>query len=48
MQTCVSVAPLLGLLGTVTGMLVTLTALATGSGGDKQWASLHREYRRLY
>lgn len=35
MQTCVSVAPLLGLLGTVTGMLATFAALATGSGGDK-------------
>ncbi len=35
MQTCVSVAPLLGLLGTVTGMLSTFGALATGSGGDK-------------
>jgi len=35
MQTCVSIAPLLGLLGTVTGMLATFAALATGSGGDK-------------
>lgn len=35
MRTCVSVAPLLGLLGTVTGMLATFAALATGSGGDK-------------
>jgi biopolymer transport protein ExbB len=35
MQTCVSVAPLLGLLGTVTGMLATFAALATGSGGEK-------------
>ena len=35
MQTCVSVAPLLGLLGTVTGMLSTFAALASGSGGDK-------------
>ena len=35
MQTCVSVAPLLGLLGTVTGMLATFAALATGSGGDE-------------
>jgi len=35
MRTCVSVAPLLGLLGTVTGMLATFAALATGSGGEK-------------
>ena len=27
--------PLLGLLGTVTGMLTTFGALATGSGGEK-------------
>ena len=34
MQTCVSVAPLLGLLGTVTGMLATFAALATtGAAG---------------
>lgn len=35
MKICVSAAPLLGLLGTVTGMLATFGALATGSGGDK-------------
>jgi biopolymer transport protein ExbB len=35
MQICVGVAPLLGLLGTVTGMLATFGALASGSGGDK-------------
>jgi biopolymer transport protein ExbB len=35
MKVCVSAAPLLGLLGTVTGMLATFGALATGSGGDK-------------
>ena len=35
MKTFVSAAPLLGLLGTVIGMLATFEALATGSGGDK-------------
>jgi biopolymer transport protein ExbB len=35
MKICVSAAPLLGLLGTVTGMLATFGALATGSGGEK-------------
>lgn len=35
MKVCIAVGPLLGLLGTVTGMLATFGALATGSGGDQ-------------
>lgn len=35
MKICVSAATLLGLLGTVTGMLATFGALASGSGGEK-------------
>ncbi len=35
MSICINSAPLLGLLGTVTGMLATFGALASGSGGEK-------------
>jgi len=35
MKICVGAAPLLGLLGTVGGMLATFGALSTGSGGEK-------------
>ncbi len=35
MKICVGTAPLVGLLGTVTGMLATFGALASGAGGDK-------------
>ncbi len=35
MKTCVATAPLIGLLGTVTGMLATFAAMASGSGGDE-------------
>lgn len=35
MKVCVSAAPLVGLLGTVMGMLTTFGALSTGSGGAK-------------
>jgi biopolymer transport protein ExbB len=35
MKVAVGAAPLFGLLGTVTGMLTTFGALASGSGGDQ-------------
>lgn len=35
MKVCVAAAPLLGLLGTVTGMLSTFQALGAGAGGDQ-------------
>lgn len=42
MQVAVSAAPLLGLLGTVTGMLTTFRALATGAGGEKTMEMIAR------
>ena len=38
MKICVSAAPLLGLFGTVNGMLDTFSALSSGSGGDETMA----------
>lgn len=35
MKVCVGAAPLVGLLGTVTGMLATFGALSSGTGGDQ-------------
>lgn len=40
MKVCIAAAPLLGLLGTVTGMLVTFAALAQGQGGEKTMAAV--------
>lgn len=40
MKVCVGLAPLLGLFGTVTGMLATFGALAEGSGGEKTMAMI--------
>jgi biopolymer transport protein ExbB len=40
MKVCVNAAPLVGLLGTVTGMLATFDALANGSGGDQTLAQI--------
>ena len=42
MRICIAAAPLMGLLGTVTGMLNTFTALATGGGGDKTMTMVAR------
>lgn len=35
MKVCITAAPLVGLLGTVTGMLATFAALSSGSGGEE-------------
>lgn len=40
MKVCVAAGPLLGLFGTVTGMLGTFGALATGSGGEKTMSAV--------
>lgn len=42
MKVCIAVSPLLGLLGTVTGMLTTFQALAAGAGGEKTMAAIAR------
>jgi biopolymer transport protein ExbB len=42
LRVCVGAAPLLGLLGTVTGMLATFEALASGSGGEETMALVAR------
>jgi biopolymer transport protein ExbB len=42
MKVCIAAAPLLGLFGTVTGMLTTFGALAGGSGGEKTMAAISR------
>jgi len=40
MRVCVGLAPLLGLFGTVTGMLATFAALASGSGGEQTMGAI--------
>jgi biopolymer transport protein ExbB len=40
MKVCIAAGPLFGLLGTVTGMLGTFGALASGAGGEKTMAAI--------
>ena len=40
MRICVGLAPLLGLFGTVTGMLATFAALASGAGGEQTMGAI--------
>ena len=40
MKVCVGLAPLLGLFGTVTGMLATFAALASGAGGEQTMGAI--------
>lgn len=40
MKVCVAAGPLLGLFGTVTGMLGTFDALASGTGGEKTMSAV--------
>ena len=42
MKVCIGAAPLFGLLGTVTGMLATFDALASGSGGEQTMAMISK------
>lgn len=42
MRVCIGAAPLLGLFGTVSGMLTTFGALARGGGGDQTMSAIAR------